>query len=368
MALSSTSHSASDADIVSSTAGSIRSWVSTDITNAGTHSYDIKYVFGITQTSTYNDNQDFDAWIDGVNVYSGTVLNNKGSGSYKYYEEIVNYPRPVYGQPAENYTARAQVTGIFDGPTANTGTQNTDHDTPARAGTYPPPATGMYVSALTSSTITWNWTPPNMLGIGPAVTSYNMQIFTDPSLVNLVYNANIGNVTSFQATGLAKATSYWARVQPVNSVSGGTWNSLVGATTSATVPDTMAAPTVSAATTSGFTVAFVAPGNGGSAITSYEIQLSTDNFSTVHSTITGVTSTPRVITGLSPGVKYKARVRAVNAIGGASWSASSAEIQTLGGVKVWNGSAWIEGIVRSWNGSAWVVVVVRKWNGSSWIV
>lgn len=38
-----------------------------------------------------------------------------------------------------------------------------------------------------------------------------------------------------------------------------------------------------------------------------------------------------------------------------------------GGIKVWNGSAWVPKPVKVWNGSAWVVKPVKRWNGSSWI-
>jgi hypothetical protein len=38
-----------------------------------------------------------------------------------------------------------------------------------------------------------------------------------------------------------------------------------------------------------------------------------------------------------------------------------------GGIKVWNGSAWVSKPVKVWNGSAWVTKPVKRWNGSSWV-
>lgn len=35
--------------------------------------------------------------------------------------------------------------------------------------------------------------------------------------------------------------------------------------------------------------------------------------------------------------------------------------------KVWNGSAWIAGILKRWDGSVWTTAVVKRWNGSSWV-
>lgn len=368
MAISTTSHSAADADFVAAIAGSIKAWVYTEVISQDSDQTTIKYVFGFDQSSSYSDNQDFDAWINGSNQYSGTVLNDKGSGSFKYYEVNKVYGRPLYGNPATGYDARAQVSGIFNGPTSNTGTQNTDTDTPARAGTVLGPPVSFANTPQNSSQISYSWGAPSSAGIGPAATNYWLQVAYDTGFTSLVYSAWVGNTGSITISGLTRATTYYARVLDANSVGNSAWSGTIGATTYATVPDTMVAPTVGTATTSGFSVHFVTPNNGGSGITSYEIQVSTDNFSTIAATFTGVTSSPKVVTGLNPGVKYKSRARAINAIGGASWSPSSAEIQTLGGVKLWNGSAWIEGIVRVWNGSSWQVVVVRKWNGSSWIV
>jgi hypothetical protein len=267
-----------------------------------------------------------------------------------------------------DHTARCRVDEIFNGPTSDTGHKSTDTNVQPKDGTVLGAPTSVVNSAKTSSTLTYTWVDPASSGIGPPPSNMWVQLATDPGFTNLVVNGSVGNVNTWQATGLNRATSYYFRVRAQNSVGWGSFSGGVGATTLATVPDTPATPTVSNATTNGFNVNFTAPPNGGSAITSYQIQVSKDNFATVEETFTGVTGSPKVLTGLDPGAKYRARVRAVNAIGAGSYSAASAEIQTLGGVKVWNGTSWIEGIVRCWDGSSWKVVVVRKWNGSSWVV
>jgi hypothetical protein len=368
MSLTASSKSKGIADFDGNLAGHIETWVWTGVDSQTTTQTTIRYVFGFQQTSTYSDNQDFDAWINGSNVYSSTFLNNKGSDEWQFYETTKTYGRPVYGQPDEYQTARCRVDGIFDGPTSDTGTKSITTKVPSRVGTVLGAPTGAYWAAASSSTLTFNWSDPSSGGIGPVPDNMWVQLATDPGFVNLVANGYVGNVNTWTATGLPRASTYYFRVRAHNSVGDGAFSGAVGATTSPTVPDTMSAPTVLTPTTDGFSVQFVAPNNGGSAITSYEIQVSKDNFATIAATVTGVTSSPRALTGLSPGTKYRARVRAINGQGGASWSASSAEIQTLGGVKVWNGSAWIEGIVRTWDGTSWKVVVVRKWNGSSWVV
>ncbi|HEY8562785.1 MAG TPA: hypothetical protein VIL74_20575 [Pyrinomonadaceae bacterium] len=43
-----------------------------------------------------------------------------------------------------------------------------------------------------------------------------------------------------------------------------------------------------------------------------------------------------------------------------------AEVTVTGGMKVWNGSAWVIKPVKRWNGSAWVTARVKFYNGTSW--
>lgn len=366
MAITASSKSKATADFNGNKAGGIEVWAWSGVESQTSTQTEIRYIWGFDQDQTYSDNQDFDAFLDGDNVYSATLTNNKGPDSWQYYTTTRTYNRPAYGSAAGTHTGRARITGIYNGPESDTESHTFDTTVPAKAGTTLGAPGSFDADAKTSTSITYGWTAPSSSGIGPAAIDYKLQVARDSGFTDLVYNSDVGNVLSKTVTGLTRATTYYARVQAQNSVGYGTWSSTEATTTDATVPDTMAAPTVSNATTSGFTVAWVAPNNGGSAITQYNVQVSSDNFAT--STTFNDTASPLVITTLAPGKKYKAKVRAVNAIGSGVYSAASAEIQTLGGVKVWSGSAWNEGIVRVWNGTAWQVVVVRKWNGSTWVV
>lgn len=366
MSLTASSKSKASADFNGNKAGDIETWVYTEVESQTSTQTTIRFIFGFDQTSTYSDNQDFDAWISGASVYSSTFLNSKGSDAWQFYETTRTYTRGAYGTATEYHSARARVDGIYNGPTSDTGTHDTTTGVPAKAGTVLGPPTSLVNGAVTSSSIAYTWSDPPSAGIGPAPSSMYLQVATASDFTGLVYNADVGNVNAKTVTGLNRATTYYARVRAVNSVGNGSWSATEATTTSATVPDTQGTPTVSAPTSNGFTVSFVAPNNGGSAITSYEQQVSLDNFATVAASFTGIS--PKVLTGLLPGKKYRARTRAVNGIGGASWSPASAEIQTLGGVKIWTGAAWGEGIVRVWDGAAWRVCIVRKWNGSSWVV
>lgn len=368
MSLTASSKSKASADFDGNKAGGIETWVYTEVESQTSTQTTIRFIFGFDQDQTYSDTQDFDAWISGDSVYSSTFSNTKGADSWQFYETTRTYNRGAYGTATDYHSARARVDGIYNGPTSDTGTHDTTTGVPAKAGTVLGAPGSLNSSAITSSSITYTWTDAASSGIGPATDGVYIEVSTSPTFAagTFAYYGAIGNVNSKVVTGLNKATTYYARVKAHNTVGYGAWSSTEAATTLATVPDTQAAPTVSTPTASGFTVGFVAPGNGGSAITSYEQQVSLDDFATVAASFTG--TSPKVLTGLLPGKKYKARTRAVNGVGGASWSPASAEIQTLGGVKVWTGSAWGEGIVRVWDGTAWRVCIVRKWNGSSWVV
>ena len=37
-----------------------------------------------------------------------------------------------------------------------------------------------------------------------------------------------------------------------------------------------------------------------------------------------------------------------------------------GGVKVFNGTAWVAATVKRWDGSAWVATTAKRYDGSAW--
>jgi hypothetical protein len=121
----------------------------------------------------------------------------------------------------------------------------------------------------------------------------------------------------------------------IGTVSGGTFaggsgNDIVvmkftqGSTSSSTVPSTPAAPTATAGNAQ-VSVAFVAPANGGSAITGYSAKAYLASNNSLVSTTTGASS-PIVVTGLTNGTAYTFRVLATNANGNSAESPASASV------------------------------------------
>lgn len=98
---------------------------------------------------------------------------------------------------------------------------------------------------------------------------------------------------------------------------------------SATAATAPSAPTgvVGTPRDSAVAVSWVAPANGGSAITGYRLRYSTDSGRSWSSTLTSNgTATTYTVTKLRNGRSYVFQVRAVNRIGNSAWSASSASV------------------------------------------
>ena len=126
-------------------------------------------------------------------------------------------------------------------------------------------------------------------------------------------------------------------------------------------PSAPPAPTISLITPTTLRVSYSAPSdNGGSGITSYQIQRSRNNFAT-QDALTSDGGSPLDVTDLIPGTDYWFRLRAINAIGAGPWSAS-AYAKTLAGVYVSrDGGAYAPAEVRvSRNGGSYQLVEVLQ--------
>ena len=102
---------------------------------------------------------------------------------------------------------------------------------------------------------------------------------------------------------------------------------LAGVASANTAPDTPDSPDVKAGENS-LNVSWEAPGDGGSAITDYDVQYSSDNGTTWTNHAHSGTSTSTTISGLTNGTYYEVQVRATNANGSSEWSFSGGDIPT----------------------------------------
>src|SRR5207302_3278462 len=132
---------------------------------------------------------------------------------------------------------------------------------------------------------------------------------------------------------LIPSTTYTYRVSAINSVGTSSPSNTASATTqtTSTIP---AAPTSLVANTvslSQINLSWTAPYNGGSAITGYKMERSTDSGSTWSAIVssTGSTAITYSDSGLIPSTTYTYRVSAINSVGTSSPSnTASATTQT----------------------------------------
>ena len=164
---------------------------------------------------------------------------------------------------------------------------------------------------------------------GSAITGYSIKASADAGATWGVALANTGSTAlSGTVTGLTNGRSYVFQVAAINANGTGTWSATSNAATPTGPPDAVTWGTATAGA-SQVQLTWVAPANnGGSALTAYSIQSSTNGGSTWSAPVpnTGNTSTNATITGLSNGTAYVFRVAALSALGTGAWSSSSAPV------------------------------------------
>ena len=189
------------------------------------------------------------------------------------------------------------------------------------AATAPGAPTGLTATASGTTTINLSWTAPADTG-GRVISGYTIEVSSDSgsSWSDLVANTN-NTTTTYAHTGLAASTTRHYRVSAINSVGSGAASNIDNATTGTPAATAPGAPTGLTATASGTTridLAWTAPGStGGTAITGYKIESSSDDGSTWTDRVadTSSTTTTYAHTGLAPGTTRHYRVSAINTVG-----------------------------------------------------
>ena len=197
--------------------------------------------------------------------------------------------------------------------------------------TVPGAPTGLTATASGATQITLSWTAPGSTG-GSAITGYNIEVSPNGTSgwTDQVANTN-STATTYAHTGLASGDTRHYRVSAINANGSGTASNVDSATTGTTVPG---APTGLTATASGATqinLSWSAPASdGGSAITGYKIEVSSNGGSSWTDQVanTGSTTTTYAHTGLAPGSTRHYRVSAINTNG--SGTASNVDSATTG--------------------------------------
>ena len=235
--------------------------------------------------------------------------------------------------PATNTT----ITGLTNGTTytfaitatnaVGTGPASVQSNAVTPSGpTLPGAPTGVSATAgLNSAAVSWT-APSNG---GSAITTYTITPYISGVAQNSLASTITGSppATNTTITGLTGGTTYTFTVTATNAVGTGPASTQSNAVTP-TSPTAPAAPTGVTATAGNGSagVSWTAPGNGGSAITSYTITpyISGVAQNSLASTITGSPpATNTTITGLTNGTTYTFAITATNAIGSGPASVQS---------------------------------------------
>ena len=174
--------------------------------------------------------------------------------------------------------------------------------------------------SITTTTATVSWTAPTDNG-GSAITDYVIETSRDGTTWSAVPHT-ASTSTSMNLSGLAPGTTYQVRIATKTAV--GTSETLTGSFTTVaglpSAPQNLAATSVTGTT---LTLTWDLPtSNGGSPITDYKIEVSSNGGST-WSAITHAASNSRAfnVTGLAKGTNYRFRVSTITTVGTSAASA-----------------------------------------------
>jgi titin len=192
----------------------------------------------------------------------------------------------------------------------------------------PQAPTNLTASKVTSTGSSLAWRAPINTG-GARITDYDLETSRDNGANWIKVTKKASTSTSFALTGLDPVTTYLFKVSAVNSKGAGA--AVTGSFTTLAVPP--GAPAILRSdniTGTTATIAWDAPAsNGGSEITNYRVEVSTNckNYKVLPRIVSN--SLAQNVTNLKPGIKYCFRVSAINARG-TSPSSTVHELITVG--------------------------------------
>ena len=178
--------------------------------------------------------------------------------------------------------------------------------------------TGLSATASGTTAINLSWSAPGSTG-GAAITGYKIEVSPNGTSgwTDQVANTN-STATTYAHSGLAAGTTRHYRVSAINTNGAGTASNVDSATTGTTVPGAPTGLTATASGTTAINLSWSAPAsNGGSAITGYKIEVSSNGTSSWTNLVanTSNTTTTYAHTGLTAGATRHYRVSAINANG-----------------------------------------------------
>ena len=201
--------------------------------------------------------------------------------------------------------------------TQGTGTPS-NVDSATTGASAPGAPTGLTATASGTTAIDLSWSAPASTG-GSAITGYKIEVSPDGTSGWTDQVADTSSTaTTYAHTGLTPGDTRHYRVSAINTQGTGTPSNVDSATTDATVPGAPTGLTATASGTTAIDLSWSAPASsGGSAITGYKIESSSDGGSSWSDQVadTSSTATTYAHTGLTPGTTRHFRVSAINVNG-----------------------------------------------------
>ena len=173
------------------------------------------------------------------------------------------------------------------------------------------------------ASVALTWSAPSSNG-GSPIRNYKVEYSSDNGSTWNAFSRASSSATSETVTGLINGTSYIFRVSAINDPGTGTASTSTGAITPKTIPS---APTSLVVTPGNaeVSIAFTAGATGGSAITDYIIEYSSNSGSSWNTYVHAAsTSSPQVVSGLTNYTSYIFRLTAKNIVGNGIASQSTA--------------------------------------------
>jgi hypothetical protein len=184
------------------------------------------------------------------------------------------------------------------------------------------------VGVIGNQSVSLTWVAPG--ANGSPITDYVVQYSSNNGTTWTPFNDGVATATSATVTGLTNGTAYVFRVAAANLIGQSGWSAVSVAVTPLRVAS---APTLTSPVSgdSQVALAWMTPAdNGGSPITDYLVQYSSNSGSTWTTFNDGVgTATSATVTGLTNGTAYVFQVAAVTAAGPGIFSTPTASVTPL---------------------------------------
>lgn len=344
-------------------------------------------------TVTINSSQSTNAAGNQSTVYVSLTLTAINQGYSGYNTSLVLYVGgnlvANVGGPSALNTDGAGTESWTSGTYSYTFTHDYNTGTRGAVGTsgtfyggggYSPPSGGISASGATYGAIDYDRSPttPSYTGITRSADfTYFTNTYTGGVNNNgptptytLQYSTNSSSWTTYTLDAnnrvyLSSSSQYYFKVIASNpdgtkesSVSG-PYYGIPSAPSSITATRTKRDITVTAGNSTA---------DGGTAITAYKVQYSSDDGASWRTAQT-MTSQSYTYSGLSASSTYLFRVFSTNASGSSTFTQTPSGTYMPVGGKRWNGTTFINPPkAQRWSGSTWIdLQTAKKWDGSSWI-